>query len=270
MRPRKIILAFLLVATVQTAAAQSPVSIFKENYVTFGMPLNARPDWDTNDITFQISLRYNFFQNIADKDWDVFLAYTQMTSWNMFWPSNPFKANTYMPSLFAYHPIKRGPNGIESDILLGYEHRSNGLDGAESRTLDCLVATYTHTFSGRFTTQVTGRFGIGSIYNDFGFEMLTRYQGFLNLALCYHSLDRRWMVSVSASPLINRDVPVNVSAELAFRPFQYWDWLYIVARYHYGYDEDQLDCGNPDVFLKHMIRFGIAAQPAILSHKLYF
>jgi len=259
----------LLAAAFQTAAAQSPISIFKENYASFGMPLNAKPGWETNDVTFQISLRYNLFQNIADQDWDVFVAYSQLTAWNFFWPSNPFRGNTYMPSLFAYHPIKRGPYGIESDILFGYDHRSNGLDGAGSRTFDCLLATYTHTFSGRFTTQVTGRIGMGSIYNDFSMEMLTRYQGFFNLALCYHSLDRRWMVSASVSPLINKEVPANVTAEIAFRPFQLWDWLYIVARYHYGYDENQLDCGNPDVFLKHMVRFGISAQPSILSHKLF-
>ena len=44
----------------------------------------------------------------------------------------------------------------------------------------------------------------------------------------------------------------------------------MVARYHYGYDEDQLDCAVPDVFLKHMLRFGLAIQPGHLSHKLFF
>lgn len=271
MNRRLIIIAVLLAAALQTAAGQnSPVSIFKENYATLGIPMNAKPDWDTNDVTFQVSLRYNLFENLFDKDWDVFIAYTQLSSWSIFWPSNPFKGNTYMPALYAYHPIKRGPHGIESDILFGYDHRSNGLDGAGSRTLDCLVATYTHTFGGRFTAQVTGRIGLGSIYNDFGLDMLTYYQGYVNFGLCYHTLDRRWMISTSVSPLINKEVPVNVSAEIAFRPFNYWEWLYLVVRYHYGYDEDQQDCGNPDVFLKHMIRFGIAVQPGILSHKLLF
>ena len=46
--------------------------------------------------------------------------------------------------------------------------------------------------------------------------------------------------------------------------------IYLVARYHYGYDENQLDCAVEDVFLKHMLRFGLAVQPGRISHKLSF
>ncbi|MBO4558051.1 MAG: phospholipase A [Bacteroidales bacterium] len=260
-----------------SSGSRSPMlSIFKENYVTAGIPLNARPDWDTNDMTFQISIRYNAMQNIAGKDWNLFLGYTQLSVWDVFKPSNPFRSNIYMPGLYAYHPFRRDAYGVVNDLLLSLEHRSNGYDGATSRSIDCLAATYTHTFAGRFTAQVTGRFGIGSIYNDFSLEMFNRYQGYVNLGFCYHTPDRRFMATASVTPLFAGDIPANVQAEVAYRPdigiagAAGRDWFYIVARYHYGYDENQLDCAVPDVFLKHMVRFGLAVMPGRLSHKLCF
>ena len=265
------ILAALLCQFALPTVAQEPMlSVLKENYVTTGIPLNARPDWDTNDLAFQVSLRYNALQNIGGKEWDVFLGYTQLSLWDAYKPSNPFHSNLYQPGLYAYHPFRHGPHGVVDDILIGIEHRSNGYDGATSRSIDCLFATYTYTFAGQFTAQLTGRFGIGSIYNDFSLEMFNRYQGYANLGLCYHPLNRRLMISASVTPLFMGDIPANVSAEIAFKPVAGADWFYLVARYHYGYDEDQLDCANPDAFLKHMVRFGLAVQPGLLSHKLCF
>ena len=261
----------LMFVAMQTISAQDPlVTAFKENYFITGIPLNAKPDWDTNDMAFQVSLRYNLFQNIGNKDWDLFMGYTQLSIWDVYRASNPFRCSTYMPGLYAYHSFRYGPDGIINDILIGLEHRSNGYAGEKSRSIDCLFATYTHTWAGQFTAQLSGRFGIGSIYNDFSFEMLSRYQGYMNVGLCYHSRNRRIMASASVTPLFTGDIPANMSAEVAFRPVVGSDWLYLVARYHYGYDEDQLDCAVPDVFLKHMLRFGLAVQPGRISHKLCF
>ena len=272
---RKLTLSWILslacLSAALPAAADEPMlSIFKENYITTGLPLNTRPSWSTNDLTYQISLKFNALQNIGGKEWDLFFAYTQMSIWEVYKPSNPFKSHIYTPGIYIYHPFKTGPDGIVNDILFGFEHRSNGYDGALSRSIGCVFATYTHTFGPCFTAQLTGRIGLGSIYNDFSLEMLDRYQGYLNAGLCFHSRDRRLLVSASVTPLFKGDIPANLSAEIALRPTRDADWFYLVARYHYGYDEDQLDCAVPDVFLKHMLRFGLAIQPGRLSHKLFF
>ena len=100
--------------------------------------------------------------------------------------------------------------------------------------------------------------------------MFNRYQGYVNVGLCYHPLDSRLMISASVTPLFMGDIPANISAEIAYNPVRGADWFYLVARYHYGYDENQLDCANPDAFLKHMVRFGLAVQPGVISHKLCF
>ena len=269
---RKLFLILCLSLTGLAARAGEPMlSIFKENYATTGIPLNARPNWDSNDMTFQISMKFNALQDIGGKDWDFFFAYTQMSVWELYKPSNPFKCHTFTPGVYIYHPFRKSQDGtVVNDILLGFEHRSNGQDASLSRSIGYLFATYTHTIGKCVTAQLTGRFGQGSIYNDFSFEMLDKYQGYFNFGLCLHTKDRRLMASVSATPLLKGDIPANVSAEIALRPTRSNDWFYLVARYHYGYDENQLDCAVPDVFLKHMLRFGLALQPSRLSHKLFF
>ena len=110
MRKSVLILAVLLSACVGARAGEPMLSIFKENYITTGLPLNTRPAWDTNDLTFQISLKFNALQNAGGKNWDLFFAYTQMAIWEVYKPSNPFKSNTYTPGIYAYHPFKTGPD----------------------------------------------------------------------------------------------------------------------------------------------------------------
>ena len=245
------------------------LSIFKENYVTTGIPLNAKPDWDTNDASFQISVRFNAFPSFEGSQWDIFFAYSQLTIWDAYRPSNPFKSSIYAPGLYLYRAFGKDAWGTKSDILIGIEHRSNGFAAHDSRSLNYGFVAYTHRFGGCFTAQATARYGLGSIGNKVSTEIFDRYQGYFHLALCLHSRDRRFMLTASADPLFRSDIPANLGAEIAFRPARR-DWFYLIARYHYGYDENQLDSATPGVFLKHMLRFGLAIQPSILSHKLFF
>lgn len=237
---------------------------FKENYFTTGIPLNTSPDYDTNDLAYQVSVRFNVLR--LPSDWHFFWGYTQQSLWDVYMPSNPFRANTYTNGLYFYHPLK----DERSELLLGYEHRSNGFDSYESRSLDYVFVNYTREFCRFFSAQFMGRFGVGSIGNDYSLEMFDRYEGYLNAALCFHTPDRRFLAKMSVTPLFKGDIPANLTAELAFQPVPRTDWFYITMRYHHGYDENQNDCACPDVFLKRMLRFGLSVQPRSMAGKLFF
>lgn len=269
---RKIFAAsFALLLAGQTLSAGEPLfTSFRENYLVTGVPLNMKPDYDTNDLAFQASFRLNLFQNFQSDDWKVFLGYTQFSIWDVYQPSNPFRCSIYNPGVYVDHVISKRDGLVVSDILFGYEHKSNGLDADASRSIDHLFFTYTHTFDKVFSMQMTGRFGIGSIGNTFSQEMFLKYQGYLNVGACLRSRDERFVLSASASPLFKGDILANVSAELAYRPTKRIDWLYLTLRYHYGYDENQLECAVPDVSLRRMLRIGVSVQPHRISHKLLF
>jgi len=234
--------------------------MFKENYLTMGIPLNAKPDWDTNDLAFQLSFRMNILRNIADSDWNLFLAYSQLTLWDFFQPSNPIRSNLYNPGLYIEY----------KGLMFGYEHKSNGYDGERSRSVNYGFVSYTHDFGDYFSLQARARMGIGSIGNDMTLELFNKYLGYCAIAVNGHTADRRLQAKASFAPLFGAgDIPGNINAEISWRPTRNVDWFFLTIRYHYGYDENQYDCANPDAFLKHMLRFGVSIQPKSSSHNLF-
>ena len=270
MRLRMYILMASLMLTCRLAAQERSMwpdkmfEPFKENYFVTGIPLNADPGYDTDDLAYQVSVRFNVLR--VPSDWHLFWGYTQQSIWDVYLPSNPFRSNTYTNGLYVIHPMRGG----RTELLAGYEHRSNGFDSSASRSLDYAFVSLTHEFCRFFSAHVTGRFGIGSVGNDYSLEMFDRYEGYVNAALCFHTPDKRLLVKMSATPLFRGDIPANVTAELAFQPVPHRDWFYITMRYHYGYDENQNDCVNPDVFLKQMLRIGLSVQPRSMAGKLFF
>lgn len=233
---------------------------FKESYLTMGIPLNAKPDWDTNDLAFQLSFRMNILRDIASSGWNVFLAYSQLTLWDFFRPSNPIRSNIYNPGAYVSY----------KGLLMGYEHKSNGYDGERSRSVNYGFVSYTHDFGEHFCLQGRARFGVGSINNDFSLEMFTKYLGYCAVTVNVHTADRRLQAKASFAPLFGRgDIPGNVNAEISWRPTKNIEWFFLTIRYHFGYDENQCDCANPEVFLKHMLRFGVSIQPRSSSHNLF-
>ena len=253
------LISLLILFPLSMTAKEPLLSGFNENYFITGVPLNTAPAYNTSDLTYQISVRFNAFQYLGRRDWNIFWGYTQLSVWDVYKPSNPFRETTYMDGVYA----------CCDRFMTGYEHRSNGRDGYDSRSLDYVFMTYLQPLGRHCFLGATGRFGIGSIGNVYSLEMFNRYQGYANLAFgCRGAEDRIW-VKLSVTPLL-ADIPANVSAEMAFRPVRNADWFYLTAQYHYGYDEAQIDCANPSAFLKSMLRFGVSVQPSSPLHRLFF
>ena len=254
--------------TVSARPAEPMFSIFKENFITTGFPLNLRPEYDTSDLAYQVSMRFNAFQDICGSDWDCFAGYTQMSLWDVYAPSNPFRCHTYTFGLYAYHPLSYDGGEVTSDILTGYEHRSNGLRSHDSRDLNYIFACYTRALSRNVSIQAMARFGASSIGNEVTLRMYGKYQGYASFTGLFTAPGRQFEALLSVAPLFGSDIPANVTAELAFKPVKHSDWFWLTARYHFGYDENQLECESEGVVLRHMVRFGISLQPRLRSYRM--
>lgn len=95
---------------------------------------------------FQLSFKYQ----ILDPDshlaqWlpplaHLYFAYTQSSTWDLGTDSKPFRDTSYRPSLFWQ--TEPGGQGVVPRLLrIGYEHESNGKDGAASRSMDTLFVS---------------------------------------------------------------------------------------------------------------------------------
>lgn len=255
------------------AYAETPAShlveIFRPNYFIIGMPVDRRPDEDNCNIKFQASVRLNLFRNVGkNKDWDIFGAYSQISVWNVFADSSPFYDNTYIPGFYVYHPFRNKAGEVTNSILFGFEHRSNGRDGALSRSVNYLFASYSHYFPCNLMLQATGRFGFGYVEDEAGFEMFNKYLGYVTFSGAWTTRRRDFEAMLSVTPVFGGTV-ANVTAELGYRLSEKLGNPYVFLQFHYGYDEAQRDC-DPAFRPVPMVRFGLTYTPHTFMRSLYY
>ncbi|QEI09525.1 phospholipase [Pigmentiphaga aceris] len=95
---------------------------------------------------FQISLKYRLFQPADDKNPrfvdNLYFGYTQTSLWDLGADSAPFRDSSYKPAFFWLSDRvwesenRRWSLGTEA----GFQHESNGKDGADSRSLNNFYA----------------------------------------------------------------------------------------------------------------------------------
>lgn len=111
---------------------ESPMSIYKDNYFLSG-------DKIEDQVIFQISAKFDPFYPL---DLGAYFAYTQKSHWKIYDNSAPFKENNYMPEVFFQ--FTSGKNIFNNAVIPGVDyikaspifHKSNGLEGAESRSIN--------------------------------------------------------------------------------------------------------------------------------------
>lgn len=101
--------------------------------------------YQKNETEFQISLFLPVYRKILDSNWDLNVAYTHHSWWQVYNPhwSKPFRETSYNPEMFARrlfpeHFQLLGVNIFSLDM--GYMHESNGQIQLVSRSWDRLFA----------------------------------------------------------------------------------------------------------------------------------
>jgi outer membrane phospholipase A len=157
------------------ASAFSP---YEPNYFSAGSngPTNAR---------YQVSLKFRFFNPNTRTPFleKIFFGYSQNSIWDLNSASRPFRDSSYRPSLFflddsvsqwTFRGTKLGFQG-------GFEHESNGKDGAASRSINIAFVRPTLTFplEGNYFISVSPK-----IYDYLDKEQnpdISEYRGYVDL-----------------------------------------------------------------------------------------
>lgn len=206
---KKLLLAALAAITLSAGALsaeedQMPFQKYKPNYITFG---------DKKDQTLlQFSFKYAVLKNK-----DLYIGYTQTSWWNLYNDSSPFYLTHYNPEIF--YPWRTKVPGLDVITFGFYEHKSNGREGAASRSYDSSYIKFT-TDLGKF--ELNNKFY--AMYNlDGGNYDLVKYTGWWNSSIAYrfHVIDYFVYESIAVGltaggitpDLINRG---GVSVDLTF------------------------------------------------------
>lgn len=115
-----VFLLFALCFQLSANGKEQSMTPHKDNYFIAGQ----------EDLKFQISVKYNL---IYPFDTGVYFAYTETAFWDVFKQSGPFREFNHNPEVFYQSPSFSYVDYIR---LSPYEHKSNGMDGAESRSID--------------------------------------------------------------------------------------------------------------------------------------
>ena len=116
-----------------TARFVSAFSPYEPNYIAIGSngPTNAK---------FQVSMKFRLFNPDTQTPFleKLYLAYSQTSIWEIGTSSKPFYDSSYRPSLFFLdEDVSLWPfrNRSRLGFQAGFEHESNGKDGAASRSI---------------------------------------------------------------------------------------------------------------------------------------
>jgi len=105
------------------------LTFYRENYFIFGFT-------EQTQVKFQFSAKYDLWPNEGQNA--VYFAFTQLSLWDLYDQSSPFRETNYAPELFYiyfHHPGRYDPppGCAFFHERGGYEHVSNGVAGPRSR-----------------------------------------------------------------------------------------------------------------------------------------
>lgn len=133
-----------------------PITPYRSNYilpVTYNSTPNQEPiqaddpnkEVKNYEVTFQISFKIKLWQDILDKDMDLWVGYTQRSFWQLYnvSDSSPFRETNYEPEFLLNFRTDYRLLGLRSRFLnIGFNHQSNGQSEPLSRSWNRLVANF--------------------------------------------------------------------------------------------------------------------------------
>ncbi|MBQ7195651.1 MAG: phospholipase A [Bacteroidales bacterium] len=233
---KKSLLIALACLLIPLALNAQIIEAFQPLYYTTGIPLSGPVDKSTADVKFQFSLAIPVAHNMGGHEGlNLKFGYTQISIWDFYDESSPFKDNLFIPGIYLDIPLSK------NSLCVGLEHRSNGrpyrgtAGDVFSRSTNALFGEYTAFLPHGFALKANLRWGIGWYDEELTQEIFYRFQGYATFSACWKN--EHWAAQLSATPLF-APFDANISAELSYKLGR----ASIFGQYHYGYDEAFCDC----------------------------
>lgn len=236
--------------------SQPYFGLYKDNYFTFGVPVNHTPTRENSNVKFQISISQRLTRSNLPWNTYLFLFYTQKVFWNVLENSMPMTDLNFNPGIGLVKPLFVKDRFIGKLSLLA-EHESNGKDGVKSRSWNKLSLGASIMIDPTFI--VHGKAWIPIVDGGENRDILD-YSGIYQVGTQMYTPNRRFGASVTLVKRRGWKLNYNTIIELNYRLFKNEN-QYLFAQYYNGYGEGLLEYKR----FHNMLRVGIVIKPRIFS-----
>lgn len=239
-------------SALQQLAKMPSFTMFRDNYIITGVPLNEPITKDNADMKFQISISQRLTKHILPWQTSLALTYTQKSFWHVYESSSPFLDNNYNPGL-SLSKMLIGNNDLKGFMVLSLEHESNGQPDPTSRSWNYFSLSALYYFNMLFTIQ-------GKVWAGWVSETnpdLMKYKGYGLMALNYRSESGNFWMSLILNPY-NKFSGINTTVEVNYRWSKFIN-QYLFLQFYSGYAENLLNYNQ----YTSMIRLGICIKPTL-------
>jgi outer membrane phospholipase A len=211
---------------------------------------------------FQLSFKYRLFDRSLgwgrDQPWlsGFYLGYTQATTWNLQGDSKPFRDTSFRPSLFWAWERTDDKTWVDA-LRAGFEHESNGKEGADSRSIHSLFVRPEWRWDLANGKRLEFMPRIYGYLDKDDNPDIERYRGYVDWQVRYGDEARSWSAMARLGTAGKGSLTLDWferTRVLGFGPVS----GYFHVQFFTGYGEDIL---NYNRRFKSQIRLGLAIVP---------
>lgn len=190
---------------------------------------------------FQISFAIPVVTKIADRDWDILMAYTHHAWWQVYnsdW-SRPFRETNYMPEIFSRYIYSEPKNVFGLKLVgldTGFVHQSNGQIQILSRSWNRVFGRAIMT-SPHFTFIVMGWYRIPESKKDDDNPDIYNYMGLGSLEVARNFGDHTIHLK---TPLLSHHLSLDIKYSYPWQEGLRW-----YASYQSGYGHSLIEYDRP-------------------------
>lgn len=189
---------------------------------------------------FQLSFKMLLWENIFNDNGDLYGAYTQLSLWQIYNESSPFRETNYEPELFLRFDTDFNALGLRNKFLtFGVNHQSNGQEGDFSRSWNRLYVEFVAS-KGNFLMALKPWYRIPESEEDDDNPDIDNYLGYGQLSGAY-----KWRKNVFSFTFHNNlDFDDNNGAIEIGWSYPLVNNLRAYIQYYNGYGESLIDYDN--------------------------
>lgn len=224
-------------------------SMYEDNYLISGVPLNQKISRETADIKYQISFKQLLTRKTLPLDSYLFLTYTQTAFWTVYADSSPFEEINFNPGISLGKPVYNSKNKLVGMAFLNAQHESNGRDSIYSRSWNKVSLSFHAAISDRINMSLEAWYPFS--YKKDNPDLL-EYMGPGELNFTYNLKPKNLALDVMIRKGLNWEWKGATRARLLYRPFKMRSHR-ITLEWFYGYAESLIDYNR----MTSMLRIGI-------------